>query len=151
MYKTYLKQQPRKKSLRAKCHVRLSWLIKRLLCRLVTWMGSSVTLFKALYCLKVLFGSQQSARWLHCKQFLKNDTCNPKLLNDSTSCNQMSPSPKYTVHFTRSIFKKMNVICIINGKDFTQIDEKPRWGTPYSGVYGEDSPLLSRTLFLTYS
>ena len=42
--------------------------------------------------------------------------------------------------FTRYVFKKLNVICIINVKVFIQIyNEKPRWGqAPYSGVCGEN-------------
>ena len=70
--KATINPSTKKKLLRAKCHVRLAWLIKRLLCRLVTGMGSSVTLFKALnyavlkYCLVA-----SSARLLHCKQFLR--------------------------------------------------------------------------------
>ena len=56
--KATINPSTKKPLLSAKCYVRLAWLIKRLLCRLVTEMGSIVTLFKALCCFKVLFGSQ---------------------------------------------------------------------------------------------
>ena len=38
-----------------------------------------------------------------------SDKRNPKLLKDSTSCNQMSPSPKCTVFFAISVRKKQKI------------------------------------------
>ena len=81
-----------------------------------------------------------------------SDTCNPKVLNNSTSCNQMSPSPKYTVVFTRSIFKKMNVIRIINVKVFIQIMKSPGGvRLPIMAYTGRTSSSISEYFPLSYS
>ena len=51
----------------------------------------------------------------------------------------MSASPKYTVVFTRSIFKKTECHLYYKREGFYSDNDKPRWGQAlYSGVYGED-------------
>ena len=54
--------------------------------------------FKALYCFKESFGSPVPRDGSTVSSFW--DKCNPILLKDSTSCNQMSPLHKCTVFLT---------------------------------------------------
>ena len=93
--------------------------------------------FKALHCFKVSFGSPVPRDGSTVSSF--SDKCNPILLKDSTSCNQMSPFHKCTVLKTFSERRKQKIWFCVGCTALPKTQENLINSHPLSsnGLYGE--------------